>query len=304
MKRVLKTALTAMALYGVVVTPSIPAFAQAEEVVIVDRDEGQGPYNRLILRGAYMIDGTGAPTQGPVDIVVENDRIKEIVNVGNPKMEIDPKRRPALNGGKEIDLNGMYIMPGFVDSHLHLHNKKSGQNVPADYVLKLWFSHGITSGRTVGGDNGTPWGVKQKKRLANNEITGPRLLVFPFFGGKEAGPINTPKQARARVKSITKMGADGIKFYSQKADVLWAALDEANKLKMDTTMHHAQLAVTQANVLDTSAHGLKMMEHWYGLPEAMFEDKQLQRYPNDYIYNNEQHRFGEAGRLWKQAAKP
>jgi hypothetical protein len=46
------------------------------------------------------------------------------------------------------------------------------------------------------------------------------------------------------------------------------------------------------------------MEHWYGLPEALFEDKTVQSYPVDYNYNNEQHRFGEAGRLWKQAAKP
>ena len=39
------------------------------------------------------------------------------------------------------------------------------------------------------------------------------------------------------------------------------------------------------------------MEHWYGLPEAMFEDRVIQDYPLDYNYANEQHRFGEAGRL-------
>ena len=46
------------------------------------------------------------------------------------------------------------------------------------------------------------------------------------------------------------------------------------------------------------------MEHWYGLPEAMFENQLIQRYPADYIYQNEQDRFGEAGRLWQQSAKP
>ena len=34
----------------------------------------------------------------------------------------------------------------------------------------------------------------------------------------------------------------------------------------------------------------------------MFEDRVIQDYPLDYNYANEQHRFGEAGRLWKQAA--
>jgi hypothetical protein len=46
------------------------------------------------------------------------------------------------------------------------------------------------------------------------------------------------------------------------------------------------------------------MEHWYGLPEAMFEDQVIQAYPADYNYSNEQDRFGQAGRLWMQAAPP
>ena len=46
------------------------------------------------------------------------------------------------------------------------------------------------------------------------------------------------------------------------------------------------------------------MEHWYGLPEALFNDKTVQNYPYDYNYSNEQHRFEEAGKLWEQAAKP
>ena len=46
------------------------------------------------------------------------------------------------------------------------------------------------------------------------------------------------------------------------------------------------------------------MEHWYGLPEALFEDKVIQDYPSHYNYNDEQHRFSEAGKLWLQAAAP
>jgi hypothetical protein len=46
------------------------------------------------------------------------------------------------------------------------------------------------------------------------------------------------------------------------------------------------------------------MEHWYGLPEALFDGRTVQDYPLDYNYNDEQHRFAEAGRLWRQAAAP
>jgi hypothetical protein len=58
------------------------------------------------------------------------------------------------------------------------------------------------------------------------------------------------------------------------------------------------------NVLDSARWGLTSMEHWYGLPEALFVDRTIQHYPLDYNYNNEQDRFGNAGRLWAQAAPP
>jgi hypothetical protein len=46
------------------------------------------------------------------------------------------------------------------------------------------------------------------------------------------------------------------------------------------------------------------MEHWYGLPEALFENKTVQDFPLDYNYTNEQSRFENAGKLWKQSAAP
>ena len=153
-----------------------------------------------MLRGTYMIDGTGAPTQGPVDIVVENDRIVQVQVVGFPHLAIDPEDRP-LNGGRELDVAGMYLLPGFIDTHLHLHSRRSGQNVPAEYVLKLWLAHGVTSGRTVGGDHGTPWEIDIAKKLAANTITGPQLAVYPSFDAEEAGSIETPAEARPAVEA-------------------------------------------------------------------------------------------------------
>jgi imidazolonepropionase-like amidohydrolase len=282
----------------------MPAYAQAGPDHIARRDEGEGPYERLILRGVNLIDGTGAPTRGPVDIVIENDRIASIRSVGAPLLEIDPEDRPPLEGGRELDLHGYYVMPGFIDTHLHLHHMESGQKVPSDYILKLWLAHGVTSGRTVGYDGTLAEEMAIKELLDANEITGPRIHLYPFFGTEESGPINTPDQARERIRRIKRAGAAGVKFFGAPEDILWAALDEAGKQGLGSTMHHAQLDVVHANVLTTSAHGLKGMEHWYGLPEAMFVDRRIQDYPADYNYNNEQHRFAEAGRLWEQAAKP
>ena len=83
-----------------------------------------------------------------------------------------------------------------------------------------------------------------------------------------------------------------------------AAIEENKRLGLRSTSHHAQLNVVRWNVLNSARAGLNSMEHWYGLPEALFNNRVIQNYPPDYNYQNEQNRFEEAGKLWKQAAKP
>ena len=62
--------------------------------------------------------------------------------------------------------------------------------------------------------------------------------------------------------------------------------------------------VARMNVLDAARLGLGSMEHWYGLPESLFAERTVQDYPPGYNYLDEQDRFGQAGRLWRQAAPP
>ncbi len=49
-----------------------------------ERKTGDGPYKRLILRGGIIVNGEGAPARGPMDIVIENDRIVRNGSVENP----------------------------------------------------------------------------------------------------------------------------------------------------------------------------------------------------------------------------
>jgi len=267
------------------------------------RQDGQGPYDRLVIRGATMIDGSGAPPFGPVDIVVEGNRIAAIIPVGAPGLPIEEKARPA-KGSREIDASGKYVLPGFINLHGHIHSYGAGQNVPPDYIFKLWLMHGITTVREVGNDKGAAFSVELKRASARNEIDAPRLYIYPFFGSFGSEEVNTPEAARRQIRAFKAAGADGVKFFSGPAEILAAAFDEAQRQILKTTMHHAQLSVAHADVLDTSAQGLNSMEHWYGLPEALFEDRTIQNYPPGYNYQDEQHRFGEAGRLWAQAAGP
>lgn len=265
--------------------------------------EGDGPYNQLIIRGATLINSTGAPPIGPVDIVIEEDRIVDIKTVGYPGVEIDSSRRPQLKeGGKEVDAEGQFVLPGFVDMHGHIGGRWQGAG--AEYVFKLWMAHGITTIRDPSCGNGLDWVLKHKELSEQNKITAPRIEAYTAFGAGELDPISTPEQARAWVQSNAAKGADGIKFFGLPPKLFEAALDENKKLGLRSACHHAQLEVARWNVVHSAKAGLTTMEHWYGLPEALFTDRTIQDYPLDYNYQNEQHRFGEAGRLWKQAAEP
>ncbi|WP_088329093.1 amidohydrolase family protein [Lacimicrobium sp. SS2-24] len=264
--------------------------------------ETQGPWKRLILRGVTLINGEGAPPQGPMDIVIENNRITRIVSVGYPGVPIKEAGRPEVRPtDKVLELEGHTVLPGFIDMHGHIGG--SADDIPAEYVFKLWLAHGITTVREPGSFNGVDWVMDHVRRSEKNQITAPRLIPYFGFGLERNDPIYTPKQAREWVKWAKKQGAEGLKFFGATPKIMQAALDEANQQGLGSAMHHAQLNVMSMNVLDSARLGLTTMEHWYGLPEALFEDRQIQHYPTDYNYNNEQHRFAEAGRLWQQAAR-
>ncbi len=281
---------------------AICTFAQDRVVRAPEVKEGDGPYTQLIIRGITLIDGTGAPPIGPIDIEIRGNRITKIQTVGYPGVAINPEGRPKLEaGGKELNCEGMYAMPGFVDMHGHI----GGSQAPiAEYVFKLWMGHGITTVRDPSAGNGLEWVLDQKQKSAKNLITAPRIHAYTAFGMGSKEKITTAEQARAWVNENKAKGADGIKFFGASPVVMDAALRENKRLGLRSACHHAQMDVARWNVVKSAEAGLTSMEHWYGLPEAMFTKQTIQDYPLDYNYQNEQHRFENAGKLWQQAAAP
>ncbi|MGZ5433009.1 MAG: amidohydrolase family protein, partial [Thermoanaerobaculia bacterium] len=195
------------------------AFAQERQQPFApDRrpDEGEGPFQRLIIRGATVVDGSGAPPVGPMDIVIEGNRIVEVRGVGYPKVAIDPERRPTLSGvegaTKEIDGSRMYVLPGFVDMHGHPGGVEQGTT--AEYVFKLWLAHGVTTVRDPGAGNGLEWTIHERDRSAKNEIVAPRIVPYAFTGSVmwKGGAINSPEQARKFVQWVAKSGGAGLKI--------------------------------------------------------------------------------------------
>jgi imidazolonepropionase-like amidohydrolase len=261
------------------------------------RAEGEGPFDRLIIRGATLIDGVGGPPRGPVDIVIEKNRITQISDVGFPNVPINPERRPR-GPAREIDAGGMYVMPGFIDLHVHTCGKPKAPD--AEYCYKLWLAHGVTTVRGVPLGS-FEWSASETKRANANEITAPRMVncqrpgTGRGWGGK---PIRSEADARAWVRWAKEQGIDCLKVGAHDPAVMKGLMEEARTLQLGTTAHLAQTGVASMNAADAARLGLGAVTHFYGIFEAMYENNSIQPYPDTYNYNDEQWRFGQVARQW------
>ncbi len=259
------------------------------------RKEGEGPFARLIIRGVNLIDGYGSAPRGPVDVVVEGNRIVQIASVGYPNVKVDESKRPK-GAVKELDANGMYMMPGLVDLHVH---QGTLQKAPdSDYYNKLWLAHGITTVRGVPFAS-FDYSVKERARSAKNEIAAPRYVVYQRPGtGWGRGIPRTPEVAREWVRWAKANGADGLKLGAERPDIMAALLDEAKKLGLGSTAHLQQQGVAQMNADKATKLGLEAVTHFYGIFESMYENNQVQPWPSDANLQDEQTRFGQVARQW------
>ncbi len=176
--------------------------------------------DRLILSGATLIDGTGAPPVPGRAVVVERDRVVDVV---------DASRAPA---GAVLRLDGLTLLPGLVNCHVHLCLGAEADPVrplvddPAGLTaLKMAararqsVEAGVTTVRDLGGKDYLELAVK--RAIAERLIPGPRVLAagrgicmtggHGWWFGREA---DGPDDVRKAVREQLKMGVDVIKIFA------------------------------------------------------------------------------------------
>ncbi|HEX5068973.1 MAG TPA: hypothetical protein VFV78_02055 [Vicinamibacterales bacterium] len=263
--------------------------------------EGLGPFRSMVIRGVMIVDGTGAPPYGPMNVFVENNRITRITSAGTAGLPIATPAPPA-GVDQVIDAQGMYLLPGFID--MHVHAGEPPKNAEAEYAYKLWLAHGVTTVR------GVPMAahaftVSEKARSARNEIVAPRIINYQRPGqGWSAGIVDTPDKAREWVRWGSQNGIDGLKLGAEQPAIMAALLAEAKALNMGSTAHLQQGGVAQMNAIKAARLGLQTVTHFYGHFESLLKDYVVQPWPLDMNANDESMRFGQVARLWNKIYEP
>ncbi|WP_353227962.1 amidohydrolase family protein [Novosphingobium sp.] len=236
----------------------------------------------LVVHAGTLIDGTGKAPSHQVSILIHDDRIVAI----QPGFQ-----SPA--GAAVIDLSHETVMPGFIDVHVHIAAKlPSRTNATEDWLThsaldrafdgamfaRQMLLQGFTSGRDCGGGDDT---VAVRGAINTGKIDGPRLWVAlealgptaghgdPHSGldhdlshpGWENGIVDTPEQARIRVREHKARGADLIKIMPSGG--IASTGDDPRQQLM--TNEEIQVAVTTAHSL-----GMKVAAHIY--PAAAIEN--------------------------------
>ena len=178
--------------------------------------------NLLVLSGATLIDGTGAPPAAISEIVLSGDRI---LRVGTRGAFSYP------DGTRVVDLVGRWMVPGFMDLHAHVPRDLAEQA----QVMRTLLAFGITGFRNPS-ETTEITGTHLRDRLSRRELVGPRmwtagrLIDAPGSMWTFAEIVTSEAEIRAVVRRQAEQHVDYIKLYTGLEPALVsAAIDEAHR---------------------------------------------------------------------------
>ena len=237
-----------------------------------------------ILKAARLIDGNGGPVAEQAAVLLHGDTISQIGTQ-------ETVQAPEGASVREVDYGDATILPGLVDSHVHLIGIGDGRagdelvtlpdevlTVQAAQNVRRHLYSGVTTVRDCGAKNRTTFLLRDAVEMGI--VPSPRLVLagrpvaiigghLSYFGIQATGE----DECRAAVRQLIKEGADFIKITatggstrtsfslrpSFNVEELSAICEEAHKFGKHAAAHCAS-SQGMANVLesgiDTIIHGV------------------------------------------------
>jgi imidazolonepropionase-like amidohydrolase len=202
------------------------------------------------LVGGTLIDGYGGKPLRNSVIIIEGERIKAIGQVG---------RLAVPQNAEIISTEGMSVLPGLWDMHVHLminghsdytHWDKTYPSAFGSVIMPSSAKQLLLAGVTSARDLGAPLkeSIEVRDAIKTGKIPGPTLYVSgPFiqhapYPGTELfrWGVNGVDDARAKVRKLADAGVNCIKLIDQdqmKPEEAWAVVDEAHKRGLPVVAH-------------------------------------------------------------------
>jgi imidazolonepropionase-like amidohydrolase len=179
-----------------------------------------------LIADVTVIDGRGGPPAPPRDVLVEGVRIVAVMPAGGA----------APAGAQRIDGRGRYLIPGLIDSHVHLKSRPRDPGVIEQILALVALRSGVTTVRDMGGNGEAVRALAEAARRPgahSPEILYAALMTGPasdFWPDGELARLVTPEGApgsrpwfrhfrdgsglEQAVRDARAFGAAGIKLHS------------------------------------------------------------------------------------------
>ncbi len=174
----------------------------------------------------------------------------------------------APAGAASVDLSGKYVMPGFIDGHVHLglvqnqaQNAEFYSRESVEEDLETFAAYGVTAVASYGTDEDLIYDLVDEQRsgrptMARVFTAGKGIVLQGGYGGTLGinEPVETPEEAAAAVDDAAAKGADFVK--------MWV---DDERAMIPVKMPYA---MTQAVIDAAHRNGIKAVAHVYYLADA------------------------------------
>ena len=215
-------------------------------------------------------------------IPMDRERVlndQTVLVIGDSIAAVDSTGKVRLPAGtRVIDATNQYILPGLIDSHVHVETAAFAQalhlplpdSIPFERVLLPYLVHGVTAIRVM---SGAPDLLAARDHVRGGSLLGPTMMVSsPMLDGDPpvlpppiCRVLLSPDSARQAVREYAAQGYDLIKLRNGLSrDVYDAIVDEARRVGIDVDGHIPRgKGMTIEHALTHGQHGIAHLEEFY-----------------------------------------